>query len=260
MEKTTENYLLLKAQGLKRAEIASAFEMTEGQLKKYITKMGWAKKAPVLANESAFSELTEESCYWGGFLAADGNVDAKQRVRIMLNYDDIGHLEKFKDFMQSTHAISSNTNEYYRCSFEFTSAVVCKDLESQFNIVPNKTKILKFPHHLSDANMRHYLRGYFDGDGSVCESFSNKNSTTATLYATFCSGCPEYSEDLFEYLSQHLDLGGNLQYYGTKHQLKYCTNDAKILLSWMYKDSKVHLSRKYVKYLDIVQNNNRNIR
>ena len=92
MEKTTENYFNLKSQGLKRAEIATAFGMTEGQLKKYITKMGWAKPRPTIGREDAFDSLNEFSCYWGGFLASDGNVDGKNRVRLMLNYDDTAHL------------------------------------------------------------------------------------------------------------------------------------------------------------------------
>ena len=260
MEITTENYFELKSRGLKRCEIATTFNMTDGQLKKYITKMGWAKPKPIIEFENAFDELDEYSCYWGGFLASDGNVDSKNRVRIMLNYDDTGHLEKFKEFLGSTHQVSSNTDKYYRSSFELTSRHICCKLKEYFNIIPNKTDRLKFPSNLNTEQLRHYLRGYFDGDGSICESFSNKNSTTATLYATFCSGCEDFTNTLFITLNSLLGLHGNNQKYSNKHQIKYCTKDAIVLLSWLYEDSEVYLDRKYTKYLDIVRNNNRKVR
>lgn len=260
MEITTENYFFLKEQGKKRSAIASEFSLTEDQLKRLITKNGWAKKPPIIGNKNAFSSLNENSCYWGGFLAADGNIDSRNRVRIMLNYDDTSHLEKFRDFIKSTHKISSNTDKYYRSSFECTSSDLCRDLASNFCIVPNKTAILRFP-SIEDTNLlRHYIRGYFDGDGSVCESFSNRNSTTATIYATFASGSKSFANDLFETLEYLIGLRGSIQEFENKCQLKYNTNDAKVLLSWMYESSSVYLDRKYKKYVDIVVNNNRLIR
>ena len=33
--------------------------------------------------------------------------------------------------------------------------------------------------------LRDFLRGLFDGDGTICESFSNRNSKLATLYMGF---------------------------------------------------------------------------
>jgi hypothetical protein len=260
MELSYENYCILKDKGLKRVEIANEFGIPEWKLKKHIANNKWGKQLPIIEFEDVFSDFDEYSCYWAGFLAADGNVDSKNRIRLMLKYDDISHLEKFKEYLGSTHIISSNTDTYNRCSFEFTNKKVRSDLEENFFIIPNKTDKLEFPSHISAENIKHYIRGYFDGDGSVCESFSNKNSTTATLYATFASGCKGYSITLMDYLRTNLDLKGNIQDYGTKWQLKFNTNDAKVLLTWMYKNSNVFLTRKYNKYVDIVVNDNRTVR
>ena len=260
MELTKENYDLLKEKGLKRCEIAQEFSIPEWKLKKHIANNGWGKTIPIIEFPDVFKELDEYSCYWAGFLAADGNVDSKNRIRLMLQYDDIGHLEKFKELLGATYAISINTDKYNRCSFEFTHRDMCSDLKELFFIIPNKTDKLQFPNHLNIEQMRHYLRGYFDGDGSICESFSNKNSITATLYATFASGCKEFSNNLFSYLQNTLGLRGNNQDYGTKTQLKFNTNDAIVLLNWMYQDCEVYLDRKYAKYLDIVHMGNRSTR
>lgn len=250
-------YLELKRQGLTRAKIAEEFGIPDWKLKKYVAQMGWGIKKPTIENESAFDEYDEYSCYWAGFLAADGCVDTKNRVRVMLKYDDIGHLEKLKTFLRSTHAISVNTDKYNRCSFEVTSPHICDMLDINFNIVPNKTDKLKFPKFIPRKYLIHFLRGYFDGDGSICESFSNKNSITSSLYATFASGSREFSVDLFKYLQQELHLGGHLQEFAgsTKWQLKFNTNDAITLLGYMYEDSSVYLDRKYALYQRIIVDN-----
>lgn len=259
MEITFENYIKLKQDNLSRAEIAEQFNVPDWKLKKLIAQNGWGTKPPILLNSAAFDEYTEESCYWAGFLAADGNVDSKGRIRLMLKYDDISHLEKFKKYLQSTHAISSNTTTYNRCSFEFTNRDMCEVLDLNFNIVPEKSLTMKFPHFIKADMVRHFLRGYFDGDGSVCESFSNTNSVTATLYTTFCSGSFDFINYIYTFLNIRLNTVGHLQDFNTgkKWQIKYSTNDSIKLLHYMYDDSSVSLDRKYAYYKRVVLNNDR---
>lgn len=261
MELTLENYQNLKKEKLTRAKIASVFNIPEWKLKKYISANGWASEAPTVVNTTAFNEYTEESCYWAGFLMADGNVDSKGRVRLMLKYDDILHLEKFKTYLKSTHTISSNTDKYNRCSFEFTNREMCEVLEFNFNIVPCKSLISKFP-KIPNKFLRDFIRGYFDGDGSVCESFSNKNSVTSSIYATFACGSKEFIEHLYLKINSTLGTVGHLQDFGSgkKWQIKYNTNDAKLLLDYMYKDCAVYLDRKYALYQRLVVDNNRTTR
>lgn len=253
MEIIYTDYIELKAAGMTRAAIAAHFGIPDWKLKKLIAENGWGLKKPNVANETAFDNYSEESCYWAGFLAADGCVDLKNRVRVMLKYDDIGHLEKLRTFLGSTHRISFNTEKYNRCSFEFTSPYICEILDFNYGIVPNKTNKLKLV-TLPKKYMIHYLRGYFDGDGSICESFSNKNSVTSSIYATFASGSKDFAHSLYKYLQDTLKLGGHLQKFDgrTKWQLKYNTKDAKTLLEFMYSNSTVYLDRKYALYQRLV--------
>lgn len=262
MKITFENYTQLKQNKLSRASIADQFGISEWKLKKLISQNGWAAEAPTLLNTTAFDEYTEESCYWAGFLAADGNVDLKGRIRLMLKYDDITHLEKFKEYLQSTHKVASNTDTYNRCSFEFTNKEMCEVLDLNFNIVPHKSLVIKFPHFIQADMVRHFLRGYFDGDGSICESFSNRNSVTATLYTTFCSGSFDFINYIYTFINDRLKTLGHLQDFGTgkKWQIKYNTNDSIKLLNYMYGDCSIYLDRKYALYERIVKNNDRLMR
>lgn len=261
MELTLENYTAVKASTSSRASIAEAFGIPVWELQKVISLNKWGKPKCVINNNDAFATYTEGSCYWAGFISADGNVDSKNRVRIMLNYDDTRHLEKFKEYIQSTHKISSNTDKYYRSSFEFASLKMCTDLYRNFLITPNKTATIEFPLPIMPSELvKHYVRGVFDGDGSLCESFSNKASRRSSIYATFCSGSDEFAIPLFVYLQKELGLGGHLQEGTNKWQLKFNTNDARTLTSWMYEDSSVYLDRKYTLYKSLVVNDKRKTR
>lgn len=254
MEITKEQYFNLKSQGLRRAAIASKLEIPEWKLKRLISKNGWGAKRPVVANANAFSDLTEHSCYWGGFIAADGCITS-DTLKICLNYDDTLHIEKFKSYVASTHKITSNTDKYYRSEIGFKNLTINKDLLNNFNITNNKSLTYVMP-DIDNDMFRHFLRGYFDGDGSICESFSNKNSITATLYATI-TGSHGFINAIEVKLLDILGIKGTVQNKGRVSTLKYTTNKAKILLNYLYKDSTIYLDRKYSKYVDIVVKNNR---
>lgn len=261
MELNETNYFELKNKKLKRSDIAEQFNIPEWKLKKIISANGWGQKRPELKNEKAFSDYSEESCYWAGFIAADGYISDNSDLQICLNYDDTNHLEKFKNYMNSTHKITSNTDKYYRSTFGFKSVLVGKDLLEKYNITPRKSLTYTLP-DLPEKYFKHFLRGYFDGDGGICESFSNKNSKTATIYAHI-TGSISLISDLQKKLEYILDITGHAALKGPKSsymQLKYNTNKAKILLDYMYKDCNIYLDRKYSLYNKLIVENNRQIR
>ena len=60
-------------------------------------------------NSFAFNIIDENSAYWIGFLCADGTVLKNNEIRISLNAKDIKHIEKFKNFLDSSNTISTGT-------------------------------------------------------------------------------------------------------------------------------------------------------
>lgn len=245
MKINKENYIELKGQGKTRAEIAELLEIPEWKLKKVITANNWAAAKAIVANKTAFSELNELSAYWGGFIGADGCI-TKDTLKICLKYDDLSHLDKFKEFVGSTHKISSNTDKYNRCEISFKEPLILNDLRSTFNITERKSLTYQLP-NISEEYFRHYLRGYFDGDGCICESFSNKNSKTATLYTTICG-----SNVFIDSVYKRLALEGTIQRKQNHSVIKYCTKSSFLLLSYMYDSSTVYLERKYTLYNQII--------
>lgn len=200
---------------------------------------------PRIYNENAFKLYTPESAYWAGFIAADGCITG-ETLKICLSYKDIEHLEKFKKFLQSTHKISSNTDKYYRAEIGFKNIQINEDLEYNYNITPKKSLIYEMP-LLPEEVLPHFVRGYFDGDGCICESFSNKNSKTATLYTTIVG-----SKLLIPELYNIIGIKGSIQEKSTTKTIKYCTNSSYKFLEYIYKDPVEFLDRKYKYYLEIL--------
>lgn len=251
-------YFELKSSGLKRREIAESLGISESSLKKHISKNGWAQARAQVRNENFFSEFTEEACYWAGFIAADGCIKDSGTLSICLNYDDTNHIEKFKQAVGSSHKISSNTEKYYRSEINFRNQQITRDLKENFNIVPRKTHIYTPPSCIPDDKVKHFMRGYFDGDGCICESFSNKNSKTATLYTTIVG-----TKETLEFFENTLALGGGGSWQAKRKNifaLKYNTKHSLSLLDYMYAGSTVFLDRKYNLYYKILVENTRKSR
>jgi len=145
----------------------------------------WAQKYAV--DESFFEKIdTEEKAYVLGFLMSDGNVDKTMRsFRWQLAIADNLHLEKIQDILQSTHPITIIKGKQYKkylthdsITLRIGSKKMCKDL-AMLGCTPAKTLTLQFP-QLPSELIRHFIRGYFDGDGTICSSKAYKKGIETT--------------------------------------------------------------------------------
>jgi hypothetical protein len=135
-------------------------------------------------NHDFFSNDTLKSCYWAGFIAADGCV-FKNQVRLALAEKDIDHLRLFKKDLGSEHKLTRVESENSVCySFAFCSPKMVVDLQ-RFGILPRKTKILKFPNIQQDM-LSAFCRGYFDGDGcwAIHKAKSRPNHKGQMVFST----------------------------------------------------------------------------
>ena len=138
---------------------------------------------------------TEEKAYWLGFIYADGNISNAEhikevsnktvyRLEISLQSDDIDHLNKLKSFFKWDGVVKISKTNYARkdrCRLYFNNKHIWKTLNS-YGCTPNKSLTLKFPNIeiFNDCSLiRHFIRGYVDGDG--CISYLQKNHSRMTL-------------------------------------------------------------------------------
>lgn len=257
-------------------ETARKFEISEDVLSKYLKAYGAEtnRKWNVYSfNEHIFDNIdTEEKAYWLGFLYADGNVSSsplrhnknkKYIVEICLALIDTGHLFKFEKFLNIEKS-KVRVYDYKDTKGEIKQHCkfgICNQhlWETLYNIgcIPNKSLLLKYPFETINKEMqRHFLRGYFDGDGSF-GVYRTKRQAHSELELS-CVGTENMLINLFDGLKYHM-------YHHKNHSKETLTIsatsiNAKKILDYMYKDSTIYLDRKFNLYLSVCRrwNNNGN--
>lgn len=204
-------------------------------------------------NIKFFNEYNEYSCYWAGFIMADGNIHTKRKnLSIALSSVDKEHLLKFKNNIDFTGPISDYISKDIRTgkSHNYSKITIggkwfALDLESNFNVVPSKTLITKFP-IIPEELISYFIRGYFDGDGSIV----NRNGLIiVSMLGTF-----DFLKGIQDFFYKNgIRVKGNSGYgkitdCGNIYSITYSGSNASKFLDIIYKNSNIHLDRKYDKY------------
>ena len=212
-------------------------------------------------NENYFDDInTPNKAYILGLMYADGcNFPPKSTSNISLQESDKELLEKIKIEIESTQPLkfidqsNRNDNGYSynnMCTLNMYSKHVCETL-TKLGVIQNKSLLLEFP-NISSNLYSHFIRGYFDGDGSLyMYKKSNGNVHITITYTSTEKFCKKLKEIIEKELgincgiydaSCHNGITKVASITGVKHPLK--------VLNWMYKDAELYLQRKYDKYID----------
>ena len=248
---------------MKTSDISKILNRTNSAIELKASRLG-LKKYPYICNYHYFDDIdTEEKAYWLGFLTADGWINKNDKnnagvTGIELQYGDINHLKKFNksiggnyqitDRWRSCH-ISTKDKEkkHHMCCIRIFSLTM-------YNSLVNKgfTKDKSFDYYipnLRDDLIRHYVRGYFDGDGCLC--FTNQS-----FHINFITASKMLNDDISKILKLenfHFTENNYLNDYNTTmYKIDIHRQHDKInFLDWIYKDSNIYLDRKYKKYLKV---------
>lgn len=191
-----------------------------------------------------------------GFIAADGYLPvthgAHNRVVITLARQDEDILYLIKEELKYTGPISQyeSSNGYPTSSLSFTSKKIRQKIES-YGIGNNKTFQLKHLPNLPDEYMIDFIRGFFDGDGSITEPKDGHKICTSITCASY-----SFLREIQEYLKEKIHLQSNAKISETQrvhtiYNLNYSTNDSFKLCSMMYLNDYLALPRKKNHYLSI---------
>lgn len=204
-------------------------------------------------NSKFFNKDSIESFYWAGFIAADGCV---MKNTLAINIVDKEHMYKFKkciDFGGPVRHIGhSDRKDEYRISFEDKSIV--ENLK-RFGIVERKSLIYKVPSYISNNKLfNHFLRGYFDGDGTICIS---KIYKVPQFYMGIC-GTRQCIGEFIRAFEKNCNTKRNkkIQMHGKIFSVSYGGNViVKRIMQHLYKNS-TDLTRLDRKYNLMLQNTN----
>ncbi|MDK0928420.1 LAGLIDADG family homing endonuclease [Clostridium perfringens] len=124
--------------------------------------------------EDYFEKIdTEQKAYWLGFIYADGSItECDTYMRLEIGIINKEHLVKFAecvglpaDVVKERKTCAKGV-EYTSYRISVHSTKMCRDL-CKLGATPRKSLTLKFPENLRSDLIRHFIRGYFDGDGCV---------------------------------------------------------------------------------------------
>lgn len=192
---------------------------------------------------------TEAKAYWLGFLAADGYVHipaktASPRLSLSLKYDDVKHVQSFLD------AVEGNQPVYKRVGEKTTTATaliisrtLCQSL-IKLGVTPRKSLTLQFP-SLPEHLIRHYIRGYIDGDGSII--VRNLKTKVKGIIAVV-SGSYNFLKTMQHYIQTQGGIHATKIYSKTNSNasaIHYNNRFAKQLIIYLYSDTTVYLPRKW---------------
>lgn len=204
-------------------------------------------------NSEFFDDYTPESCYWAGFIAADGSVFKAarryKRVAIRLARKDRDHLERFRRVADVTYLVHDHDRVRDDGIISYESGVCATSPEwfdalcAKFNLQERKTLVLRPPPRgVREDLLWHYVRGYFDGDG--CAS-------SAPRQIHFACGCRAFLEWVREFVGSHHAISELQGEFGLCWQFCVSGPVLRAMAPKMYANSTpdTRMDRKYSKFV-----------
>lgn len=207
-----------------------------------------------------FTGWSERSAYILGYLEADGYIQKRNSkytpsvsITFCTSNKDLEYLKKLKEWVGFQGPILTRNHHLSNGKTYQTNAfIVCS--RSWKDFLEKNLRKGKIPNDIPSNLIHHYIRGYFDGDGSV---YFQENST----FVNFVSS----SETLLEEIKEKIREGIQYKNEGKmvtriKHNSNKCwsftiakQNLVQRFAEWLYKDSSYFLDRKKIRFNYILQ-------
>lgn len=236
-DETIQKIIELRASGKGVTEIGKILHLDRAAVSRNLKKLGIDTSRNTLIKDIFHQIDTEEKAYWLGFLYADGYISKYNQIEVNLSPEDKEHLIKLKLF------VNTNTNiieDEHRCRLLFCSKEMAADL-AKLGCVNNKSLILTFPteEQVPNTFLRHFLRGYVDGDGCLCCTDKTQQFSITSTQAFFEGMLKRTCWD--ENKCNYYPSGKAITWRSHKDVMPQ-------YLKYLYDDAKIYLNRKYEKY------------
>lgn len=214
-------------------------------------------------NNQYFDDIkTQEQAYWLGFLWADGSINkttkrcsGKNRLTVSQKETEKKHLQKFANCLQSNTVI--HTREPFPnkkiAVLDINSRPLCKQLENLgFGTKQNRTHIPNLPEHL----LRHFIRGYFDGDGCLSIYTQTVKQWTINRQEWSLTGTKSLITEIKNILNKQTTVSKSVKLKSYTRTTKVVSlrygkkSDINELYHYLYDNATIYLNSKYQKFID----------
>jgi hypothetical protein len=244
-------------------KVASYFNVSISPIKRVLESNGFQlSNRKYGVNHNFFDNIdSEEKAYWLGFLYADGYIRERKTgnsLELKLSQKDRNHLELFRETIKSNHKIIDNvTKVKYKdrfsvsnmCHLAIYSSKLVESIKKQ-GIHSKKTFTIDSP-KIDETLVNHFLRGYFDGDGSF--TFKPENYQAISQMVSASKNFQNFIIDTLNKNDIQIKLYGkiNLRIFSKKENVKF--------YNYIYKNANIFLERKkntYEKFRQYYKYNN----
>lgn len=158
-------------------------------------------------------------------------------------------MKKFASFIEYENDVKitkADNKGHTRCRICLSSQHLWNTL-NDYGCIPKKSLIVKFPNKSifkSEDLIRHFIRGYFDGDG--CISYYNKEHTQLSIQVL---GTDEFLNKILIYSGISTNLYHN--HNNVKEsimQIRLTCRKGFDFINYLYNNSNVYLQRKFERY------------
>jgi hypothetical protein len=202
----------------------------------------------------------EKQIYFLGFVFADGNINKYgYAIHIEIQEEDKHILEEFQSILKHKSKIlfRIKTKKHYKnkCRLNLYSAKLNQRFK-ELGCPSAKSLILKWPSYIplivDNKGTQSFIRGYFDGDGGIIRDNST-NSWKIEIVGTqdICEKIQIISNQLK--ISSRIVKDKRITNNVTRSFIITGNQQTRRFLDWLYKDSSIHLLRKYNRYLQILE-------
>lgn len=259
----TQYYLALPEEERSLTSVGKLFNIRRQSISEELKRIGvevinYQNKSRV--NHKIFDSIdTEEKAYWLGFIYADGNIShTGNRFEMRLSMKDENHMKKFSIFIGNENKYRSgicNGNKFVH--FSVRNKHLWNTLNS-YGCTPRKSLTLEFPDERifkSKDLIRHFIRGYFDGDGSVswCKHGLLSNGDIKYVENVSFVGTNVFLEKINKFLGYNFKIRNksSKNYQNKAFQISATNKKAREILHKLYDNSTIYLDRKKDKFLFI---------
>ena len=256
--------LKIKEADLTAPELAKMFGRHRATITKWARMLGVKlpqdKSTKYTHDRKFFRCWSNDMAYVLGFIAADGCVMTNPRggriIEITLSKKDKKHLCNLRTLMKTNVEIKNKDNAV---RLSICNQHLGNDLIS-LGIMPRKSTCLKWI-DVPDGYVSHFVRGYFDGDGTIFESWSKRFGHKYRVLRIGILGTDDLLQGIKRTFTKHYgkEVGGIHKQVFNAYRWEITTRSAVEFCNWIYKDTseRNRLERKYnvfKNYMEVYKN------
>ena len=204
-----------------------------------------ARKHVLLEDFYSYGVNTEGKAYLLGLLYSDGWVSTSKSTSYTVGFGstDIELVETVAGILEADHSIREvkSRRESHKQMYELRldSKTLVLDLIA-LGCVPRKSHVLTYPSKLGPDMDRHFIRGLWDGDGSVKHTRVASGKPYLRLSLVGSQGI---TEGVCSLLETKLGILGHTTTHGSVFRLNY-GKGAKAVYAYLYDNATYFLPRK----------------